>query len=371
MLNGRKLCIDGTCEIIDFLRPWMDREYYNFSIEPVHDDAIYVIGRMEISNNRERVRDIIEQGRATVVFANPHEGSETLRNHLRRIELDELARTGKMPIVTGGDLEDCYNYLLFDHFLPLLHDYDENLRAMARSEEIYTKSNKPYKFLFLNGRGRSHRRYMLEKFDEMGLLDQSLWTWLDVTSSSNRTFQLIRNNRNILDIPRPIKLLPQKYEAYIYKVDVEITQPYAKTELFGGEWGEIYLNADAYIDTYFSVVTETVFEYPHTFRTEKIWKPVAMGQPWIAVANRGYYRDMRDLGFRTFGHLIDESFDDISDNLERMNRIIAVVRDLCEQDLDQFITAAHDVCKYNQQHLVHMREQVRQEFPERFSQWMT
>jgi hypothetical protein len=50
-----------------------------------------------------------------------------------------------------------------------------------------------------------------------------------------------------------------------------------------------------YIDTYFSVVTETIFDYPYTFRTEKIWKPMIMGHPFVAAANRGYYRDLHSV----------------------------------------------------------------------------
>jgi hypothetical protein len=118
------------------------------------------------------------------------------------------------------------------------------------------------------------------------------------------------------------------------------------------------------------VVTETVFDYPYSFRTEKIWKPVAMGHPFIAVANLGYYRDLHNLGFKTFGHLIDETFDLIENSQDRVTRIATVVEDLCRQDLTQFLAAAEDICKYNQQHLAHMRGQVRKEFPERFFQFL-
>jgi hypothetical protein len=34
-----------------------------------------------------------------------------------------------------------------------------------------------------------------------------------------------------------------------------------KGKLFNNEWGEIYLNANPYLDTYFSLITETVFDY--------------------------------------------------------------------------------------------------------------
>ena len=100
---------------------------------------------------------------------------------------------------------------------------------------------------------------------------------------------------------------------------------FAKYKLFNNEWGEIYLNANPYLDTYFSLVTETVFDYPYSFRTEKIWKPIAIGHPWVAVANPGFYRDMHNLGFKTFGDLVDESFDLIDNSIDRLERIAVVV----------------------------------------------
>jgi hypothetical protein len=114
-----------------------------------------------------------------------------------------------------------------------------------------------------------------------------------------------------------------------------------------------------------------VFDYPYSFRTEKIWKPIAMGHPWIAATSYGYYRDLLNLVFRTFENLIDESFDLIQNNQDRMERIEQIVTDLCNQDLKQFLVAAEEVCKYNQQHLVHARHQEIQSFPTRLSQFLS
>ena len=113
-----------------------------------------------------------------------------------------------------------------------------------------------------------------------------------------------------------------------------------------------------------------MFEYPYSFRTEKTWKPIAMGHPTIFASNCGYYRDFHNLGFRTWGHLIDESFDLLENAQDRIDRIALVVKDLCSQDLPSFLQAAEETCKYNQQHLAEMRLRVRKEFPERFFQFI-
>ena len=145
---------------------------------------------------------------------------------------------------------------------------------------------------------------------------------------------------------------------------------FVKHELFDNKWGDVYVKANLYLDTYFSVVTETVFEYPYSFRTEKIWKPISIGHPWVAVANCGYYRDLHNLGFKTFGNLIDESFDSIDNNVDRLTRISQVIRDLCQQDLASFLNECYNVCKYNQQHLAELQPRVQKEFPDRFYQFI-
>jgi hypothetical protein len=93
---------------------------------------------------------------------------------------------------------------------------------------IFRITDKPYKFLFLNGRMRSHRKYLLERFQANGLLDQSLWTNLDtdlrlITTLPQQRWQNF-NDINVIKLrfeqdwcrrmERPIELhfLPKEYE---------------------------------------------------------------------------------------------------------------------------------------------------------------
>jgi hypothetical protein len=77
---------------------------------------------------------------------------------------------------------------------------------------------------------------------------------------------------------------------------------------------------------------------------------------------------MHALGFRSFGHLIDESFDTIENNFQRLKRIQSVVEDICssEHNLVSFLSAAQEVCIYNQQRYQEARLEVRSEFAGRF-----
>ena len=75
--------------------------------------------------------------------------------------------------------------------------------------------------------------------------------------------------------------------------------------------------------------------------------PTANIGDFIAVANYGFYRDLHNLGFKTFSHLIDESFDLIDDNQQRLNRIVEVVENLCKSNLEDFLSAAEQNCRHN------------------------
>jgi len=96
-----------------------------------------------------------------------------------------------------------------------------------------------------------------------------------------------------------------------------------------------------------------------------------MGHPFVAAANRGYYRDLHAAGFQTFGHLIDESFDMIDDPKDRANRIVDTVADICYNGAVSFLEAARSVCKYNYQQLREHNARERAELPKTLGQYLT
>lgn len=345
-----KLILDTFCEVYDLLRPWANDEFWDFSQVTVDADSVYLIGRQQFIENAERIHELAAEGRGRYILSNPHEGSDTLRQHvIHRLGIEDLVLDHRILLIGGGDMPPEWPCLPYDSFLPKLFDYEENIRAAANIDRIFETPAKPFKFLFLNGRHRGHRQQLLHRLGPR--LSESLWTNLDAGSG-------------------PVQVLPEKYEVERYRTNAVGQESYVKFELFDNDWGEIYLQPEPYVDTYFSLVTETVFDYPYSFRTEKTWKPIGMGHPFIIAANRGYYQDLQNLGFRTFGHIIDESFDLIDNNQDRLERIAQVVEDLCDADLSAFLSAAQETCKYNQQHLAHLRGQVRNNFPERFFQFI-
>lgn len=350
MLDNRKVIVDSFCEVKEFTGGFEDERFYDFDTHEIVPNAIYIISRQTFHKNIELIRQLAENRTILPVLGNPAEGSETILSQLITLRIMDLVKQRRIAIIAGGEMQTDISCFYFENFLPKILDYKENLQAIEDYKQQWSEI-RPYKFLFLNGRGRHHRRQLLYRLEH--LLSQAICSNLDATHG------------------QAIRLLPAKYEVDFYKANTSLTHTgYIKYDLFNQEWGEIYLNSAAYNDTYFSLVTETVFDYPHSFRTEKIWKPMAIGHPWIAVANVGYYRDIKRLGFQTFDGLIDESFDQIEDNQQRLERIAREVEWLCQQDLAKFAQESYNICKYNQELLSQLQVQTRRELPERISNFL-
>jgi hypothetical protein len=359
MLGKHRIILDQWSEVYDLLRDYADAEFWRFSELEFDPDAVTVIGRVQLKENWYSVCDLAERYPGSIMFCNPAEGSQTVLLQLQRLRVDSLVRSGKMLLMTSGDLDVDFDYVKTDCYFSHICEYTEN-RAAAE-HDVRDSVHKPYDFLFLNGRLRPHRKYLIDRLRNLGLLDKALWTNLGSQVEMAFTSELKTEKFE------QIRLLPAEYEIDRARPNLALdttTGGFVKHKLFNNTWGDAIINPRAYTDSYFSVVTETIFDYPCTFRTEKIWKPMIMAHPFVAVANAGYYRDLHKAGFRTFGHLIDESFDLVLDATERLEAVIMVISDIVKTGAAGFLAATEDVCKYNQQHLCEHNWQERRKLPQ-------
>ena len=382
MIGNLKLIVDSFCELAPNLESITDDRFHDFTQHELVPGAIYVFSRQQFFNNASEIKELARTGTIKIILANPAEGADTMYWQCKNLDIFDLIKQQRILLISGGKISDKIPCLLHDHLMIQVHNYKTNLQAI----EKYNSSefpNRPYKFLFLNGRMRAHRKYLLENFKSNGLLEQSLWTNLDPRTCNGFRYvewYIDEDYSKIQHAPDqkfvlnsfPVQKLPAKYESARFKdqsnveADSSAADMYVKKHLFNNEWGEIYLEAQPYIDTYFSLVTETTFDYMHSFRTEKIAKPLAIGHPWIAAANAGFYRDLKSIGFKTFDKLIDESFDLIDNPLDRCARIAEVVKDLCSQDLNAFLAASRDVCLHNKHHLKELHLETYNQFLPKF-----
>jgi hypothetical protein len=363
MLGPHKLIVDEWAEVWDLLEPYADASFWQWpdSFDPT---AFYVVGRVVFGENRNTIIELAQRYPGRIIFSNPAEGSQTILMQLARHGITELVQNKTIGLIASGDLELGFDYCQTDYFTNIV-EYDEN-KSAALLAALKHKTDRPYDFLFLNGRLRPHRKYLIDSLQMRSLLDRALWTNLESSVTLPHTANLI------VDHHEPIRLLPAEYE--IDRAVNNLTNlpesGFVKTQLFNNTWGDAIVNHRCYTDTWFSLVSETVFDYPYSFRTEKIWKPILMGHPFVVAANSGFYRDLHNLGFRTFGSIIDESFDQIDRPADRLGRIISEVDYICREGPDRFWAAAQDVCKYNHQRLIEYNREQRLQFPDNLRKYL-
>jgi hypothetical protein len=109
---------------------------------------------------------------------------------------------------------------------------------------------------------------------------------------------------------------------------------------------------DEAADSLLYLVTETVATGRRHHITEKTFKPIALGMPFIIVGTKGSLEYLRSYGFKTFDGIWDESYDTAEDDV-RIERIASLLRSLDEltpegrQDLFEM---AHPIIEHNWNH---------------------
>ena len=108
-----------------------------------------------------------------------------------------------------------------------------------------------------------------------------------------------------------------------------------------------------YESTNIEVVLETLFDDLRLHLTEKTLRPISLGQPFILAGTYGSLKYLREYGFKTFSDCWDESYDMMSDSIERMNKIIEIMSNIISMPPDkkeQMLEKAREIAVYNKQH---------------------
>ncbi len=359
MLGKHRIYVDEWAEVYDLLKALADASFWQWP-DQLDPQAVYIVGRVLLKQHWAAITEWANQHPGHIVFSNPAEGSETILLQMKRLRITDYVKDGRIGLLTSGDLEAGWNYCKTDCYFANIVEYTENKQAQLQLAMDTRTQYRPYQYVMLNGRLRPHRKALIDELRERNLLDHALWTNLNahVEMGFTSALQVAQT--------QPIRLLPEEYEIprALPNMATAPEHAFCKHHLFGNTWGDAIVNYRIYRDSWFSIVTETIFDYPHTFRTEKIWKPILMGHPFVVAANRGYLRDLRAAGFKTFDTLVDEHYDLIDRPDVRIGRIVDSVEWLClESNAADFWAASRDICKHNQQLLVEYNQRERSALP--------
>lgn len=212
--------------------------------------------------------------------------------------------------------------------------YDNNLGSSNLTDDINYKgiplmigitSESPFeiskrkfkkKFICLNRRDAPHRRIIFDYLNE------------NYKNDSYLSF-----SPNEVDNPRRTIL-----------EDLEITKEFTPTSGWPTEFQK---------DSFCNIVTETDYYNSTIHITEKIDKCFTVGQPFVLVSGSGYLKKLKELGFKTFDKWWDESYDDIIDNNNRMDKIKETINFISEFSLtkcEEIYSEMIPILEHNKNH---------------------
>lgn len=108
-----------------------------------------------------------------------------------------------------------------------------------------------------------------------------------------------------------------------------------------------------YESTDIEVVLETIFSDQRIHLTEKTLRPIACQQPFILVSTAGSLEYLKSYGFKTFGEIWDESYDQIQDHVQRLDSIVNLMKTISQWDdatRNTKLWQAQQIVKFNKKH---------------------
>lgn len=208
-----------------------------------------------------------------------------INNDSSKIGLNKI-RYGSFVINT------CY----FPNFFLSTYDHLEKYVTNLNPEMVADK-----KFLCLNRRMFIHKYKIIEELFNRDLLDDTRFTWVN---NKIPTKQLNKNLILKLNIDLNNFESIQLENDVMYGVDLSYKDQFLYT-----------INPEWYYRSKVNIITETILNGNEIHITEKTWKAIYLGIPFVISASTGHLKVIRDMGFKTFNLIINESYDEmVSDN---------------------------------------------------------
>lgn len=208
--------------------------------------------------------------------------------------------------------------------------------------DSYDITIKPKNFLCFNRVSRAHRVLLACMCIKYNLIEKSYYSFFPyaahygVKSRGEILGSLKTVLKNELLYDEIESIFNDSENSNIFPMMLNITPDYNKNFLSHDDF-VLYKNS------YLSVVTETFYfesfnnifgkkiNNDHSvFFSEKTFKPIAMKHPFILVSRPNSLCYLKQLGYKTFHPYINEEYDNIEDNIERMKTIVEELKRLNE-----------------------------------------
>ncbi len=107
-----------------------------------------------------------------------------------------------------------------------------------------------------------------------------------------------------------------------------------------------------YANTFLSLIAETHVTEGVQFFSEKIWKPISVGHPFMLVASSGMLELLKSQGYKTFDQWWNEDYDREADLDQRIRMILSELKRLSMLSLDELKRMRMEmqpILKFNQE----------------------
>lgn len=223
-----------------------------------------------------------------------------------------------------------------------LHTNSVNGTAHVDFNQVSTHPRKKLKkFISLNGVPRLFRLMMTGQLIKHDLLKESYFTlWLNkksmTTAMSMGTTYIDDASMQFPNIAQEsVEILQKNDHVFPLLLYTPVDSHYNQNDVF------------LYNTSYFSLVGETVFAknvgladdifYECYDFSEKLFRPIKFKHPFILLARPNSLKVLREYGYKTFHPYIDETYDTIEDDEERLLAVIAEVKRLSELSDSQWL----------------------------------
>ncbi len=194
-----------------------------------------------------------------------------------------------------------------------------------------------YLFLSYNREPRYHRIDLAYEMYRKNILYKGLFS---LGKPSSNVYSFLNNSlfeKNIIDeLISKTPFLIENDLKYNLAVDISIND---------------------YKKTFISIITETIISNGTLFISEKTWKPIIVGHPFIIYGNFNTLSYLKSIGYKTFDKWIDESYD-LEKNENR--RLSIIVKEICRFqkmpiiELKKLREEMSEVCIYNKNHYIEL-----------------
>ena len=222
------------------------------------------------------------------------------------------------------------NFILNTCFFPnfFLSTYNQMNEYVTINEGI--KPDK--KFLCLNRRMNLQKYQIIEELFNKGLIKDTRFTWV----------------RNLVPINKISKELILEYNIDVNNfksIQLEGDVMYG-SDLSRHDEFLFTINPNWYYKSKVNIITETTLYKNSIHLTEKTWKALYMGIPFVIYSpSRNYLKTLRDMGFKTFNSVINEDYDSIIGN-DKITQIINSAEELVTIYNTREVL---DICRFNQE----------------------